>query len=117
MTNPRAVKVAEALKEELAAMIRDEVRDPRVGAAGLLTVTRVEVSDDLSRAKVFVSFVGGPPHAVGPALRALGRVAGWLGGEAGRRLRLRRAPALVFLHDRSGEHAQRIERLLKGEDE
>ena len=48
-------RVADALQRELAQLIRDEVRDPRLG---LVNITAVEVSRDLSSAKVFVNLVG-----------------------------------------------------------
>ena len=98
----RAERLAEAMREELSSLLAREVKDPRVAAAGLVTVTRVEVAADLGVAKVGVS--------------ALGRVAGWLRGEVGRRLSLRRAPELRFVQDRGGQHAEKIDRLLKGEE-
>ena len=110
----RADKVAAALTAELAGLIQRAVKDPRVHAAGLLTVTGVRVSDDLTHATVAVSFVGGDPAAALPALKGLERAAGFLRGEAARRLGLKRAPALRFVRDRSAERAELIEALLKG---
>ena len=112
----RAERLAEAMREELSSLLAREVKDPRVAAAGLVTVTRVEVAADLGVAKVGVSFLGGDDVRTRAALAALGRVAGWLRGEVGRRLSLRRAPELRFVHDRGGEHAEKIDRLLKGEE-
>jgi ribosome-binding factor A len=111
----RKVRLAGAIQTELAQLIARDVRDPRVARAGLATVTKVELSDDLAVAKVGVSFVGGE-GAPADAVKALGRVAGFLRGEVGRRLTLRHAPELRFVHDRSGEHAARIDALLKGEE-
>jgi ribosome-binding factor A len=104
------------MKHELAQLVSREVKDPRVHAAGLVTVTRIELSGDLSHARVGVSFIGGDAAAAEKAMEALGRVAGFLRGEVGRRLGLRHAPELKFIHDRSGEHAAHIDALLRGDD-
>jgi ribosome-binding factor A len=112
----RAARLGHAIREELSLLLAREVKDPRVQAAGLVTVTRVEVAADLGVAKVGVSFVGGDKAKAAAAIKALGRVAGWLRGEVGRRLSLRRAPELRFVHDHGGEHAERIDRLLKGQE-
>jgi ribosome-binding factor A len=110
----RRERLEAALQGELAPLLR-EVRDPRVTKAGLMTLTRVELSKDLAVAKVGVSFVGGAGDPA-EAVKALGKVAGYLRGEVGRKLSLRHAPELRFAHDRAGEHAARIDALLK-EDE
>lgn len=117
MKGGRPARLAEALRGELSGIITREVKDPRVAAAGLLTVTHVRLTDDLRLARVLVSFIGGDPEAAGPALEALTRAAGWLQGELGRRLSLKRAPELRFEHDRSAEHVAHIEALLRGDDE
>jgi ribosome-binding factor A len=108
----RSSRLSAAVKAELPAVIRSHVKDPRVARAGLLTVTKVEVSRDGRVAKVGVSFVGGsgdPDEAVA----ALERTAGYLRGEVGRLLGVRHAPELRFVHDRSGEYAAHIDALLK----
>src|SRR5262245_6905148 len=112
----RAERLGEAMREELSGLLAREVKDPRVQAAGLVTVTRVEVAADLGVARVGVSFLGGDDRKTEAAMAALGRVAGWLRGEVGRRLSLRRAPELRFIRDRGGEHADKIDRLLRGEE-
>ncbi len=121
MKGGRAERLAEAIRGELSTMIAQEVKDPRVHAAGLLTVTRVRLSDDLGTAHVAVSFVGADAKtaakAVDGALAGLARGAGFLRGELARRLNLKRAPELKFDHDTSADHVAKIERLLKGEDE
>ena len=111
--SPRAARIAEALRDELSRLIRLEVKDPRIGAAGLLTVSGVRVSGDLGHAEVGISFAGGDPKNAEAAMKALGRVAGWLRGEAGRALGIKHAPELRFHHDRSGEALAHIEALLR----
>ena len=65
----RAQRVAEQIQRELAQMLRDDVKDPRVGR---VTITAVEVSPDLSHAKVFVTHLAGREHAE-EAVQALSR--------------------------------------------
>jgi ribosome-binding factor A len=112
----RAERLGAAIQVELAGIVAREVKDPRVHAAGLLTVTRVQLSADLRVARVYVSFVGGGEDAVAAAIQGLEHAAGFLRGEIGRRLSLRHAPELRFVHDRSAEAAERIERLLRGDE-
>ncbi len=96
-------------------MIVRDLKDPRLG---LVTVTRVELSGDLRHARVLVSVLG-DAEAQEKTLEGLSSAAGYLRGEIGRRLRLRRAPELVFILDRGAEESLKIEALLqklKGEE-
>ena len=105
---PRARRVEEQLKRLLSEQIRREVKDPRVG---LITVTAVEVSRDLSHATVyFTPFAGlGDPAA---ALEALKHAAGYLRHQIRNRLRLRIAPELEFRLDDSVERGARLSALI-----
>ena len=55
-SSPRARRVADELQRELSQLLRDEVKDPRVSP---VTITAIEVSADLSHAKVFVTHLAG----------------------------------------------------------
>jgi ribosome-binding factor A len=112
MTRDRQARIGEAVRAELATLMQ-RLKDPRLKPAGLLTVTEVRFSQDLSTARVYVSFAGGDPAAVPAALEALARASGLLRGEITRALSLRRAPLLTFLHDTTGEYAAHIDVLLK----
>jgi ribosome-binding factor A len=112
----RPERLADALRAELSTLIAEGVKDPRVKKAGLATVTHVRVTSDLQHARILVSFVGGEPGTEKAAIEALQKTAGYLAGEATRRMNLRRAPALTFAHDDSAEHVMKIEKLLKGEE-
>lgn len=109
MSRIRAERVGEQMKKELSAIIRTEVKDPRIGFA---TITHVEVAGDLQHAKVFVS-VFGAEEEKHQTLDALVRATGFIRGEISRRLRLRVAPEMVFKLDESGEYSQRIETVLR----
>jgi ribosome-binding factor A len=105
---PRARRIEEQLKRLLSELVRREVKDPRVG---LVTITAVSVTRDLSHAKVyFTPFAGiGDPEA---ALEALQHAAGYLRIQVRNQMRLRTAPELVFLLDDSLERGARLSTLI-----
>ncbi len=105
---PRARRVEEQLKRLLSEQIRREVKDPRVG---LVTITSVEVSKDLTHATVyFTPFAGvGDPAA---ALEALRHAAGFLRHKVRNDMRLRVAPELVFRVDDSVERGAKLSALI-----
>ena len=114
MAGYRKDRVAEDIKREIVALIR-ELKDPRVKDK-MLTVVRVEVSQDLSYAKVFVSSLSG----IDDAVKGLESATGLIRHEVGKRLRLRKAPELKFAADDSVEHGMEIFRkieALKKDDE
>jgi ribosome-binding factor A len=108
MAGKRRARLNEQLKRELTALIQFEVRDPRVGA---ITITDVDVTPDLYHAKVFFTLHGDDEERK-KALAGLQAAAGFLRGELGRRMHIRRAPELHFTFDETLANALRIERLL-----
>lgn len=109
----RPEQVAETLRQVVAdALVREEVRDPRVGAG--ITVTAVLVSGDLSHARVLVSVPGGEEAAGPRAIEGLQSAAGFLRTRVARVLTTRIVPELHFELDTGLEHAARIDRLLEG---
>ena len=110
MTKHRASRLAETLKVEISQMIREELKDPRIG---FVTVTNIDVAEDLGHAKVFVSVLGDETHRK-ESLDGLNRAAGFVRREIGQRVRLRYAPEIVFKYDPSIEHGAHIAKLLKG---
>jgi ribosome-binding factor A len=109
MTRSRNQRLAEALRQSVADLLRREIRDPRIG---FVTPTGARVSPDLSQGRLFVSFLG-PEPARAASLRALNRAAGYLQREVFRRLRLRKAMSLVFVADESVAAGSRVEALLE----
>lgn len=105
----RADRVAEAIRQEVAIFLANDVKDPRV--MGLVTVTGVEVTRDLRHAKVFVSIMGSDAER-SATFEGLASVASHLRSRIGRALRLRLAPEIVFRPDESIARAARIESLL-----
>jgi ribosome-binding factor A len=98
------------MQEELAVALRD-MRDPRL--EGVL-ISRVELTDDLQTARVYVRReLGGDPAAVKATVKALGAASGRLRRIAGTALDLRYMPELRFFYDDSLDAVSRIEALLR----
>jgi ribosome-binding factor A len=100
--------VNQLLLEELASLLRRESKDPRVRT---VTITGVETTTDLKHADVFVRTLGGE-MPVEDAIEGLESAEGFLRGQLGRNLHLRRIPELRFIADDTLEHARKIEDLL-----
>ncbi len=108
--DPRRVdRVAEAVREEVAAFLSRDVKDPRI--TGLVTVTAVEMTRDLRHANVFVSVMGSDTERT-ETFEGLKSTAHHLRSRVGRALRLQFAPEIVFKFDESVARAARIETLL-----
>ena len=105
----RSLRIGEQVQRELALLIRQEVKDPRLG---MVTVSDVRMSPDLSHAKVYVTVLGGEQSDSGETLKALNRAASFLRHELGRRLVLRVMPQLHFVYDESQEKGARLVSLI-----
>ena len=106
MAGYKSDRVAEDIKREIIAIIRDEIKDPRVQGK-LLTVIRVEVSGDLSYAKAYISAMEGI-EAAKEAVKGLKSAAGYMRRELGHSLKLRHVPELRFVADDSIEYSANI---------
>jgi ribosome-binding factor A len=111
----RKTRVEHAMREALTEAIAADVRDPRVHAPSLLTVTKVELNVDLSVAHVYVSIVGEDATA-DAALDGLKKAASFLRGPIGRRLGLQHAPELRFAMDPSLDMSEKLAAIVR-EDE
>jgi len=109
MTTHRANRVAEEIKREITRMLRDEIKDPRIG---FVTVTGVEVTPDIRYAKVFVSVLG-DEQSRAQSVSALEKAKGFVRTELGRTMRFRYTPEIHFKFDTSIEHGARIMKLLE----
>ena len=108
MSHRRIVRVNQLLREELASLLRTESKDPRVST---VTITGVETTSDREHADVFVQTLGGEVP-VEDAIEGLESAEGFLRGQLGRTLHLRRIPEMRFVADHTLEHARKIEDLL-----
>lgn len=104
----RAQRVAEQIKKEVAQILRDELKDPRIGFA---TITSVEISSDLRYVKIFVSVYGSEEEKK-QTLEALNNASGFIRREIGQRIKLRYTPEIMFKFDESIEHGARIAEIL-----
>ncbi len=109
MVKHRPFRLAESIKEEVSKMIREDIKDPRLG---FVTVTDVEVADDLRHAKVFVSILG-EEEEIKESMDVLKRAAGFVRSELGKTIRLRYVPEISFRYDQSIEHGAHISKLLR----
>lgn len=105
---PRTRRVGEQMQRELAALIREEVKDPRVG---MVTVAGVEVTRDLAHAKVYITVLG-DAESRDASLAALNKAAGFLRHELGQRMLTRTVPQLRFVYDESIERGSRLSALI-----
>ena len=106
--NRRLRRLDELLRQEIARLIAEEVRDPRVG---FTTVMDARVSPDLRHARVYVSVLGDDREKEA-AVDALQRASGFLRGRLGAIVEMKYLPELEFELDRSLEQASRIEEIL-----
>jgi ribosome-binding factor A len=103
---PRSQRIAQQIQQKLSELIRRELRDPRLG---MVTLTEVRVSKDLSYAKVFFSVLGAQPQQAQEILEA---AAPMLRGPLGRALGIRHSPELRFVQDELIESGARLSALI-----
>jgi ribosome-binding factor A len=105
----RADRVAALLREEISKIVEFEISDPRLG---FVTVTAVEVTDDLRHAKIFCGILG-DPATVEKSLDALAESSWRIRKAMAGRVQLRRVPEITFHLDVRAEKAARIDTLLR----
>jgi ribosome-binding factor A len=103
----RTDRIAEQIKRELALLIRNHVKDPRVGMVGILNV---KVTKDLAQAKVYFDMLQEDSSA--ECEKALNSAAGFLRRELGRSVKLRATPSLKFIYDDTELKANKLSHLI-----
>lgn len=103
----RSERVAGQIRRDLAKLIQQEIKDPEVG---FVSLSDVEVTRDLSHAKVFITVFD--PEKAKVSLKALRRASAFLRRRLSKELRLRHVPELHFLHDDSVEQGAHIDELI-----
>ena len=106
----RVERVAALIRRETSELLINGIRDERVHQ-GMVSITEVEVSGDLQHCKIFVSIYGEEAQRQ-QVLEGLQAASGYLRGELGRRLQMRRAPEVVFQLDRGIEKGTSVLHLL-----
>ncbi len=104
----RSERVSSLLLKELAEMVRVDLKNPGIG---FVTLTAVDLTEDLRHAKVFV-VARGTEEEKETTLKGLNDAVPYLRRDLGRKLDLRFVPTLTFCFDGSFENADRIHRLL-----
>jgi ribosome-binding factor A len=103
----RPQRLGDLIQREVSDLIRLEVRDPRVG---MITITSVDVSPDMSHAKIFFTVL--EKDKLEDTLHGLKRSAGFLRSQLARRLKMYSTPELRFEYDESVERGDRLSRLI-----
>lgn len=104
----RQYRVADQIQRELAQLIRDEVRDPRVSP--FATICEVEVTSDLSLARIYISAVGDDEDS--ETVPALQKASGFLRRKLASLMKLRHVPELRFMLDDTAVRAENISRVI-----
>ncbi len=104
----RSQRVSDLLREEIADIVMNRLKDPRVG---FVTVTGVKITEDLKLASVYVSVM--KPEEREATLEILTSAKGFIRSELSKRVRMKFIPTLTFRIDESIEYGYRIEKLLK----
>jgi ribosome-binding factor A len=104
----RSARIADQIQRDLSDLIRKELKDPRVG---LVTITTVEVTRDLSHAKVYITSLAGA-EATDRSVQALQHAAGFLRTQLSHTLKVRSIPQLHFVYDASVERGARLSQLI-----
>lgn len=105
----RPRRVAEQVKQEIASLLTDGVKDPRVG---FVSVMEVRMSPDLHYANVYVSLLGDDREKKS-SLIGLRQASGWFRKEIGSRIRLRHVPEIRFFEDESLDRVYHLEEVIR----
>jgi ribosome-binding factor A len=113
----RCQRLSALLQAALGELLTTRLKDPRLSAAGPVTVTGVDVSGDLRIATVYVTTVGDEREAVERTLEGFASAAPFLRAEVGKRIDLRHVPELRFRLDPAIAQGRRMDALLRELDE
>lgn len=106
----RPQRVGHELQKEIAIILQREIKDPRLG---MVTVSGVELSKDLSYAKVFVTFLNDDDsEVVTQGLKVLNDATGYIRSLVGKSMKLRIIPELKFVYDQSLVEGMRMSNLV-----
>lgn len=108
MPTRRQVQIAEEIQQIVSYLLQREIKDPRVG---FVTVTQVDVTQDIKYARIYVSVMGSPEEQKA-TMDALSSARGFVRRELASRMEIRQVPEVQFKLDRGLEYSDRINRLL-----
>ena len=105
----RSTRVADAVRRELSVLLLTKVRDVQLTS---VSISRVEVSDDLKQARIFFTVLGGR-KAIKEAGAALERARGFMRSHLAKNLNMRYTPNLLFKYDEIAEKVEHIENIFQ----
>ncbi|OON95546.1 MAG: ribosome-binding factor A [Epulopiscium sp. Nele67-Bin005] len=109
MANQRITRINEEIRREIAELVRDGIKDPRLNGA-MISVTAVETTNDLKQAKVFVSVLQDDKQD--DAIDALNSASGFIRKEVARRVNLRNTPEFNFRVDNSIAYGMKMSQVI-----
>ncbi|MDY6879734.1 MAG: 30S ribosome-binding factor RbfA [Desulfatiglans sp.] len=109
LAGKRAHRVGEQIQREIANILMDKVRDPRVKG---VTITGVRLSNDLKSGRIFYSVIGDKTE-IDRAQAGLDSARRFVKREIGRRMALKYVPEIMFIHDSSLERGSAMEALFQ----
>jgi ribosome-binding factor A len=110
LQHKRSDRLGDVMQQELSDILRKQVKDPRIGE--FCTVMRVDLSEDLRHAKVYISIMGSESQQKS-TLAGLKNATGFIRREIGHRIGLRYTPELVFVLDKSVDYIFEIDQLIR----
>lgn len=118
MDNKRTKRIEKELQKEISLILSTEIKDPRINS--LVSVTAVDLTNDLEQAKVYISSLGDEEEK-DEIIEGLKNASGFIKRELGIRLKLRNIPELIFKIDNSIERGiymdNLISRVMKEDEE
>lgn len=106
----RIGRISEEVKKVVSGVIRNELKDPRISS--LTSITKVEVTNDLRYAKIYVSVLGNEEEREN-TIKGLQNASGFIRREIGNNINLRYTPEPIFELDNSIEHGMYISKLIR----
>lgn len=103
----RTDRIADTIQRELAQIIQQEIKDPRLG---MVTIALVKVSKDLAYAKVYVNVL--PDELAVESVKTLNNAAGFMRSLLAKRMSIRIIPALTFVYDDTTLQAEKLSKLI-----
>jgi ribosome-binding factor A len=112
MDKRRTARISAEMQKEISKIVMDDLNDPRLKDDVLVSITEVDVTNDLSYADIYVSVLGNGEKKE-DVFQALEQAKGYMKILIGERMRLRSMPEFRFKEDRSIENGIYMDKLIK----
>lgn len=111
MSNLKSQKMASDLKTEISILMNQKLKDPRI-SSGMISIVRVDVSNDCSFAKIYISSIDGLKKAR-LAAAGLNSGAGFIKRRISNAMHLKKSPKIVFIADDSIEYGAKLDKIIE----